>query len=652
KVKESTFLLSSSDVSIYGGVFRMIDENKENTKMLDFYNLDINATNFLINGSDVSARINTLKFKDTRGFVMKNMSTNFTYTLTNMIFSDLDIETPKSVLKGYLQFLYDRKDFVHFVDKVKLVANFKDSNIFLDELSIFYDEFGKNQNATFKEDLTGTLNSIQVSDLELSTSSDTQVFGNIYFKNLFNKNPDNFYMNGSFSKLSSTYKDLKALLPGILGASIPSCFENLGKFTVVGETEITTTTVKANTLIDTDWGFVDSKLEITEIKDIDNARYKGNIAFENFDFGAFLNDPNIGIGSLNFDVKGKGFVAETLNTQVTGNVFEIEYNNYNYKAIKVVGNVRNKIFDGNLLADDENLKLNFNGLVDFSEKINKYDFEANVDYANLHALNFIKKDTLSVFKSNVKMNVNGSTLDNAYGKVTFSNTSYQNQNDTYYFDKFDITSRFQDEIRFLEINSPENIEGNLNGRFVIKDLPKLVLNSIGHIYTNYTPNKVTSNQYLDFNFKIYNKIIEVFYPEIELGKNTFIRGRVETDEEKFRLTFKSPEIKVHNYFANNIELQVDNGNPLFNTYIEVDSINTKYYNVSKFNLINVTLRDTLFMRAEFMGGKQNSDNYNLSFYHTINKEKQSVVGFKKSDVTIKDTKWNINEKQDSFNKFT
>src|SRR5690606_38789262 len=167
-----------------------------------------------------------------------------------------------------------------------------------------------------------------------------------------------------------------------------------------------------------------------------------------------------------------------------------------------------------------------------------------------------------------------------------------------------------------------------------------------------TPNKVTSNQYLDFNFKIYNKIIEVFYPEIELGKNTFIRGRVETDEEKFRLTFKSPEIKVQNYFANNIELQVDNGNPLFNTYIEVDSINTKYYNVSKFNLINVTLRDTLFMRAEFMGGKQNSDNYNLSFYHTINKEKQSVVGFKKSDVTIKDTKWNINEKQDSFNKFT
>src|SRR5690606_31952045 len=96
KVKENTFLMSSSDVSISNGIFRMTDENRETAKLLEFENLNINATNFLINGSDVSARINTLAFKDSRGFEMKNMSTNFTYTLTDMIFSDLDIETPHS----------------------------------------------------------------------------------------------------------------------------------------------------------------------------------------------------------------------------------------------------------------------------------------------------------------------------------------------------------------------------------------------------------------------------------------------------------------------------------------------------------------------------------------------------------------------------
>ncbi len=112
------------------------------------------------------------------------------------------------------------------------------------------------------------------------------------------------------------------------------------------------------------------------------------------------------------------------------------------------------------------------------------------------------------------------------------------------------------------------------------------------------------------------------------------------------------KIKYIDNFVNNIELQVDNSNPLFNTYIELDSLYTKYYNISKFSLINVTVNDTLFMRSEFNGGKRNNDSYNLSFYHTINEENKSVIGFKKSDVTIKDYKWFINENQDRFNKIS
>ena len=213
-------------------------------------------------------------------------------------------------------------------------------------------------------------------------------------------------------------------------------------------------------------------------------------------------------------------------------------------------------------------------------------------------------------------------------------------------------SRFEKDIRFVEFNSPDIIEGDLRGRFFLKDLKKLFENSIGHIYTNYISHEVDTNQSIDFNFRIYNKIVEVIYPEVELGKNTFIRGRVESDEKNFRLTFKSPKIKFLDNFANNIELQVDNSNPLFNTYVEIDSLNTKYYDVSKFNLINVTVNDTLFMRSEFNGGKRNNDVYNLSFYHTINEENESVVGFKKSDVTIKNNKWQINENQDKFHKIS
>ncbi|WNH12077.1 translocation/assembly module TamB domain-containing protein [Thalassobellus suaedae] len=647
---KSSFLLSSSDVSIYNGIFRLLDENRETTKLLEFKNLNINATNFLINGSDVSTRINTLAFKDSRGLVMKNLMTNFSYTPSGMTFDNLEIKTPKSVLKGDLSFFYKREDLQFFTDKVIVAANFKDSSVQLDELNTFYNEFGINQKANFSANLSGALNDLRVNSLKLNTSRNTKVYGNINFKNLFNKEENNFYMNGDFNNLTSTYKDLTALLPNVLGEAIPTSFDRLGRFTIKGNSQVTSSKVIADIEIDTDLGFVISNLEIDKINDIDNAKYEGKVIFEKFDFGTFLNAPDVGLASLNFDVKGNGFLTENINTQVKGDVFEIEFNNYNYKRIKVAGNVRNNIFDGNLTTNDTNLKLNFNGLVDFSEQVNKYDFEAQVDYANLNVLNFVKKDSISVLKSIVKMNMNASSYDDAYGKISFRKTSYKNENDTYYFNEFDISSRFSEGLRFIEINSPDIIEGDLKGRFRFKDLKKLFENSLGHIYTNYVPHEVETNQSFDFNFKIYNKIIEVIYPEIQLGKNTFIRGRVESDETKFRLTFKSPEIKLANNFANNIELQVDNSNPLFNTYVEIDSLNTKYYDVSKFNLINVTVNDTLFIRTEFNGGKLNNDSFNLSFYHTINEDNESVIGFKKSDVTIKDNKWYINEDKDRFNK--
>ena len=650
--EKSGFLLSSSDVSIYDGVFKLSDENKENPKMLELENLNINATNFLINGSDVSARINTLALKDSRGVVIKNMMTDFSYTLEAMTFENLQIKTENSVLKGDLKFLYNRDDFKFFEDKVKITAKFTNSNILLNELNTFYNEFGKNQHARFNVELSGTLNDLHANNLDLNTSSRSRIVGDFNFKNLFNKEENNFYMFAKFSQLTSTYKDLTALLPNVLGASIPSSFDRLGKFTLVGQAETTPSTIFAKIITETELGFVNSDLKMTRVNNIDNASYEGKIIFEDFDLGILMNDPNFGKVSLNVDVDGNGFVAETLNTQVKGDVYQIEFNGYDYKNIKVSGNVRNKIFDGNLIASDDNLKFNFNGLVDFSEKIKKYDFEANVYYANLRALNFVKKDTISIFQSNVKMNMNASNLDDAYGQVTFKNTSYKNQNDTYFFDEFAVSSRFEDNIRFMEINSPDIIEGAMSGQFVFKDIAKLFENSIGSIYTNYIPIKVKENQSINFNFKIYNKIIEVFYPEIKLGKNTFIRGQVESNEKGFKLTFKSPELKYLDYFASNIELQVDNDNPLFNTYIEVDSIKTKYYNVSKFNLINVTLKDTLFMRSEFKGGKRNTDIFNLSFYHTIDEENKSVIGFKKSDVTIKDNVWFINENKDNFNKIS
>ncbi len=647
---KSKFLLSSSDVSIYNSTFRMINDNKDNPKIMEFKDLNLNASNLLINGSDVSARFNTLSFFDSRGLAIKNMVADFEYTLNHLSFTNLIIKTPKSLLNGNLTFNYKREDLQDFTNKVKVIANFEDSNVMLNELNTFYNEFSVEDHAKFNVNLSGTLNDLNMMNLRLATSGQTKIYGDINFKNLFNSESNTFEMDGDFSNLSSNYYDLKSLMPNVLGASIPSLFSKLGNFTIYGNTRITSTDIEATLKINTALGHIDSDLSLLRFNDIDNASYKGNIILEDFDIGQLLDDPNIKATTFDLDVDGKGFTLENLKTNIKGHVFSIIYNDYNYENIDISGQLGNKIFNGDLVSNDENFKFKFKGLADLSKKVSALDFTAEVEHADLRALNFVKKDSISIFRGDIIMDMDGSNIDDAFGKLIFKNTTYINQNDSYYFDDFEVTSTFNADERIVEINSPDIIEGQISGIFKIKDIGKLVENSIGSIYTNFVPHKIVTDQYLDFNFTIYNKIVEVFYPDLELGKNTLVKGHLESDQRGFNLTFKSPQIKLLDYFANDIQIKIDNKNPLFNTYIEIDSINTKLYNISKFNLINVTVRDTLFIKSEFNGGKNNKDQFNLSLFYTIDKDNKSVAGFKKSDITVKDNHWFINEERNNFNK--
>lgn len=649
---ESEFLLSSSDVSIYDGKFRMINENLETPKILELTDLNLNATNFLINGSDVSTRINTFAFKDSRGLEVKNLIANFEYTLQHLSLESLSIKTPHSNIQGNIRFDFQPGDFSDFTNKVQIKANFKDSEVLLDELNVFYNEFGVNQQAHLNVNLSGTLNDLQANNLILSANGQTRMEGDINFKNLFSKEPDNFIMDGRFDNLSSNYGSLKALLPNVLGASIPSIFAKLGNFYITGTTLLTSSNIDADLVIRTAIGNVDSNLSMKSIDNIDNASYVGNVIFENFDIGVLLNDPNIKETSFDMDVNGKGFTLQNLKTNIKGQVFSLNYNDYAYKDIEVSGQLGNNVFNGLLISNDENLKLKFDGLADLSKNIKALDFTADVEYANLKMLNFVQNDSISVFKGIVTMSMQGTNPDDAFGTLSFDNTTYINEHDNYFFEDFQITSRFEGEERLIEVNSPDIIEGSLKGVFKFKDIGKLVENSIGSIYTNYVANVIDTEQYLDFNFRIYNKIVEVFLPEIEIGANTFIKGRIETDEKGFNLTFKSPRIKLLDYFGDNIQVNIDNSNPLFNTYVQIDSIGTGFYNISKFDFINVTSRDTLFIKTEFKGGKDAKDDFNLSLFYTIDENNKSVAGFKRSDVTYKDYNWLINKDRDTLNKIT
>ncbi len=645
------FLMTIKDIHLMNSEFYFVDDNMQDPMVFSAKKLNAVTTDFKILGPDVTTKIKEMSFVDNRGLVAEDLIADFTYTKKNILLDKLKLKTPESNLIGNVELRYDRKDFADFNNKVVFDVRIEEGSVSSNDLNKFYGEFGKNQQYQLKGKLLGTLNNFFTKRLVLLDAYGSEIRGDFRFKNLFSKQKDAYYIKGKFSKITSRYEDIIRILPNILGKKLPSNFKKLGKFSISGEAEIDLKNLKADVDLNSALGNVRADLAMANIDNIDNAAYKGNVKLNEFDLGKFLNRTDLGIVNLDTDVDGKGFVQKYLKTKIKGKVGSIYFNKYNYRNIDVDGSMNQAVFEGNIKANDPNLVMDFDGFLDLTKQENKYNFHAKVEYANLKKLNLYTADAVSVFRGDVKMDLQGNSIDNLYGNVYINKTSYENAKDTYFFDDFMVKSTFaKDGFRTIVVNSPDIVEGRVEGKFKFKELGDLVENSLGSLYANYSPNKVSKGQFMRFDFNVYSKLVEVFYPEISLGENTFMKGEIDSNEGLFKLNFKSPKIKAYDNVFDNISIEIDNKNPLYNAYVEMDSIKTKYYKVSKMSLINVTANDTLFVRTEFKGGDKGEDFYNLNLYHTIDKDNKSVVGIKKSEVSFKDYLWFLNEGESKDNK--
>lgn len=651
KPSSGKFLMTAREITLRRSHFILTDYNREIPKDADFSKLNAVLQHFEIHGPNVNTDIERMSFLDHRGLYVRNLASQFSYTKRQILLRNLDLITAHSLFKGNVALNYHRSDFSDFNNKVNFNILVDQASISTSDVWYFYKEIGPGQNFTLKSHITGTLNNLTAHRLNLTDSKSSQIVGDVRFINLFGKAHQPFEMKGTFKKVMSDYDHLVQLLPNVLGSKLPSSLKKIGQFNMHGQVQVTVQKLLADFYMTTALGNVESSLQMYDIDNIDNAKYQGNIILEAFDLGQFLGKKDLGKVSLNIDVDGQGFIQKYLNTTFSGDIYRLQYNGYNYSKVIVDGHFKNPVFQGKVYINDPNLFLDFNGSANLGRQEIAYNFETQVDYANLKKLNFVKKDSIAVFKGGIKVAVSGNSLDDLKGNIQFTQTAYQNNKDRYYFDDFSLHSSFDsDNVRTISVQSPDIIDGKIVGKFEIASLRKMLENSAGSLYANYSRNTVKKGQYLKFDFAIYNKIVEVFYPGIGIGKNTHIRGSIDSDTDDFKFNFSSPQMTAYENTFDNIHVDIDNKNPLFNTYISLDSIKTKNYKIQDFSLINVTTQDTLFVRSEFRGGPKGDDAYSLNLYHTIDAQRQNVIGIKKSELKYNDFTWYLNQKDTPDNK--
>lgn len=643
---EEPFELHIDDVFMTNSSFKYVDHNLNRPESFSIKNLTLDLQNVNVADGEVSLNINALSGMTGYGIEIEHLKSKFFYGEDRMQLSQLLFVTPHSNLSTNLTFSYEDGDMSDFENNVKIEASFNNSIISTSDLKNFYDEFGLGNKFSMSGDLKGTLNDFKLTKGNVRGISGSLIKGDLQFYNAVDS--ENFQLETDQVNIITNYEDLTRLLPNVFGDNAPLFIKRLGKFSLTGKTYLNTDDIDAELYLKSNNGEGVVSIDFKNINDPENVEYKGLLDLKQLNVGQLAASKNLGLATFKFNVDGKGFTEESLNTEAKGQIQSISINNYTYKNIIVDGNLKYPLFDGKLESLDPNFLFNFEGLVDASEDIKTYRFTSEVKNADLFKLNFIEKDSISIFKGKLELDLKANTIDDAVGIIKFEDFNYLNSYERYKFQDFTLTSSVEDGNKRIELSSPDLINGRLYGNYKLTELPAFVEFSLRNLYFKNIESKQFEGKTVNFDFEIYNKIVEAFFPDLSIAPNTFLRGDITSNKNDLEVKFSSPKIKFKENVFNNVEFQINKQNPFFDTYLNVGELNNSLYSIKNFNLINVKLNDTLFFRSEFEG-LENTDDFKLSFYQTFDSNDNTVVGLQKSNITFKEREWLINQNSGNRN---
>ncbi|MBL6649646.1 MAG: translocation/assembly module TamB [Flavobacteriaceae bacterium] len=576
---------------------------------------------------DLGLRYNDLILDDLNGKVFK---------LDSIIkLQDYVLKFGKSVINGNLEIDYSKikssyissKDFL---DQIKVNLSIDNSKLSSIDIGSFFPFFKTKYSEEWNLNLSlnGYTNNLKVDTLNISNSNNI-IELNSTIKDLFSQD---YSLKFNILNFNVDSKEIDKAMPNFFGTILPSSMKTFGRFNIDGVMAINSSEVESKFKFFTNDGLIISDLKIYDFKNIDNASYEGEISGFDINISNFLNNENLKNSNFNFKIVGKGFTREYLNSTLKGRIESLELFSYNLKNIDLEGNVKDQVFDGDLVVSDSGVSLFFNGLIDFSEEdLVDFDFDLDLANADLKIFNPNSKAKLSG-KANVKLR--GSKFENLIGDLTLNDIKYVNNQELVSFEDLKAQLRYNDDLRFVNITSNDIVSGIIIGEYNFFDLKNIFLNTIGSQYSNFNKDSNLNFNTISFNINLKPKFLNLLDNNLDIDENTFVSGNFKSNGE-FNFNLKSKYLNYNQIKSEDIDLKFSNtvGS------IDIGKLNSKFIEGTNLKVNTIFSNDTLYVSSNYKADKNSLNK--LNFLHTINNKNNSVLTFTEVDLIINQRNWSL-----------
>lgn len=517
---------------------------------IEFKKINGRFKNLQFIGDSLKANVQ-LSTVERSGFAVKQLKADFLFHPQGMEFSNLLAETNKSRLSNFFAMRYRQfdHDMNEFITHVRMEGVFENSELHSDDIAFFAPVLKDwNDKINIKGKVRGTVDHLKGTDIVITTLQQTEFDGNFTMDGLPDINST--FLDLKANKLRTSYADAAAIYPPLRKINYPaiskiSYLNFNGSYTGFFNDFVTYGTINTNlgTLV------TDINLKLPKGTD---PIYSGKLKTEGFALGTFLKDPILGNIAMNGSVKGKGFNPKTLFAEVDGNVRSIYLNGYTYKNITAKGIYEKQKFDGALVVNDSNLRVNLTGLINFSKDTPVYKVTGDVYNINFKQLGLTKNDLR--LKSYVDLDFKGRNIDDFLGTADLRNAVLTNDSTQLSFDYLSLSSIIIDGKKRLNASSNE-ADVSIAGDFNILDLPNATLSFLHTYFPSYIaqPKKQAKNQ--DFTFEVTTRNIAAYIDLLNIPvkgfDNSTVKGRISTRENTFEVQTDVPAFQYNAITFNN-----------------------------------------------------------------------------------------------------
>lgn len=613
---------------------------------------DIQLTGLSGNFTDIDfdnhlfrSHIKDLTFREKSGFHLHKMRALAVVDTNSLELQDLYVETNRSRLRDYLRLEYrDFSAFENFVQDVTLELKLDRAQIHSKDIEFFAPAVAASRfDIALTGLFTGKINDITARRVNLQTGNNTRLGGNFTIRGLPAINQTIFDMQ--LSQLTTDSHDIESLaaqLGNLPGLQLPAIFEPLEDLTFKGTLTGTYYDFVANGTLETALGTANTDINLN-IRD--GGHYSGRLSADTLDLGTLLHQPQIGHGGFDIVVEGKGFAIHDIDSKVEGTISHLDFKGYRYSHLGVKGKFADMQFAGDIEVDDPNLRLHFDGNINFNPERPEYTFDADIAYAHLHNLSLYKKSPIILRGATIASNFNGNTLNNIQGNIAVYDVRFQTDSSQHTVDSLVLTATGNEEHRVLRLSS-ELLDATLNGEVDLTNLGSYFKSVAMH----YAPAMgleaaQTGKQAFDvaIELKNFHPIAALFSPKLILHDGALMNARFSSADQTANFNFIVPKMSYGHIQVDRLIVDESANEGALRLFITADRISVadSLY-INNINLSNVLARDSLHFNLK-LSDVTASNQLDLNGLMNFEKGVPAKISLLPSALLLNNEPWQLDE---------